>query len=132
MVTKGQEEIVLEDMNHTELVFLAKWLGIRASRAIPREGIIWAITNLTPMSRKRKSDEKKKDDKKNIKLKDDGLPDMMDTIESKQITLSTWLKQYWDRFEMQSNKRACPNCLGCSDIQALSCYELNKSQFGGR
>jgi len=101
----GDEDIDLEDLNHSELVLLAKWVGLtKASRAVPREVLIESILNFEPLPFDNPFNPMRKE-------------------------MSDWLKRWWDRLQMQAPKAECPNCDLCKDVQALECFEMNKGHF---
>lgn len=105
-MVKGEVEFDLNHLNHSELVALAWWIDIQASRAVPREMLIHAIENFVGIS-------------------------FADSVRVKGEKLSAWLGRYWEQIQMQAKKRVCPDCRLCRDAQVLECYELNKSKFGG-
>lgn len=92
--------IDLEDLNDTELVALAKWCGLPASRALPRERLIASLDAFTPV-------------------------DVEIPIDEKRKKLSTWLTRWWDMVRMQVPKKVCPDCNSCRDLQVLDCYTRN-------
>ena len=97
--------IDFDEMNHTELVELAHWVGMKNfSRAIPRELIINALQTLDPMN----------------------FPNPVDRMRG---SLKSWMIRYWDRIAMQVPKSECPNCELCNDFQAVECHTENKHQF---
>ena len=97
----------LDDLNHSELVLLCQWLGMKASRAVPRNALVSSILSLSPLA-------------------------YTDTVDGKRKILSEWLKRNWDCIRMQAQKKVCPNCYECRDLQVLECYRLNKKSLGGR
>ena len=102
MVIKTPDiQINLDDLNHSELVALAKWCGLEASRAHTRETIYHALYHFEPI-------------------------DVPDPINAFRYKMSSWLKRYWDRVKMQAPKKSCPDCFNCRDAQALECYGKNK------
>ena len=100
-------ECDLNEMNQSELVALCQWIGIKASRAWPREFLTRALENFETYE----------------------LPD---PIGERHTRMSTWLKKYWDRAQMQAKKKSCPNCEYCRDMQVLECYYANKKNIEGR
>jgi hypothetical protein len=106
-MVKGDVELNLNSLNHSELVTLARWLDIQASRAVPRDMLIHAIENFVGLN-------------------------FTDSIRVKGEKLSAWLGRYWEQIQMQARKKVCPNCHLCRDAQVLECYELNKKKFGGK
>ena len=105
-------EKILNSMNHSELVLMALWVGIKASRAFPREELIQAILKLEPFDMTPNADSEK-------------AP--MD----KQEILSGWLKRNWSRVQMSVPKRVCPSCFKCSTSQVLFCFERFRSRMYG-
>ena len=103
----GEVELDLNDLNHSELVAMARWMDMKASRGIPRDVLIHAIENLVGV-------------------------DYQDSVRVKGEKLSAWLNRYWEVFQLQVKKKVCPDCHLCRDAQVLECYELNKRKFGGR
>jgi hypothetical protein len=101
MVKTPDIEIDLDELNHSELVTLARWCGLEVSRAMPRIAIYDALYHFDPIVES-------------------------DPIDRLRYRLSRWLKRYWDRIRMQAKKKACPNCFNCRDLQALECYTQNR------
>ena len=96
----------LTAMNHTELVLLARWMGMQAvTRAVPRDVLIHAIQEFETI-------------------------EYRNPIDSYRRKLSGWLKRHWDRLQMQALKPSCPHCDRCNDMQALDCFLINKAKFG--
>ena len=91
----------LTDLNHSELVLLAKWCGLPASRAFTREMLIESIETYTPI-------------------------DLPVPLDDKRKATSEWMQRWWDKVRMQVPKKVCPNCHLCKDFQALDCYVLNE------
>jgi hypothetical protein len=107
MVHQPERPIDLTQLNHTELVALAQWVGIKeANRAWPRELLVYVLENFQTV----------------------GIEDPMDKFRNK---VKPWLKRYWDRVRMQMTKAVCPNCEHCRDFQVLECYYRNKSRIEG-
>lgn len=106
MPSSKTEEVTVDlaEMNHSELVLLARWLGMRVSRAIPRHVLVDALQEFKVI-------------------------DFRSPIDSYRKTLSTWLQRHWDRLQMQAPKDECPHCELCGDLQALDCFLLNRSRF---
>ncbi len=102
-----QLSVNLDKINHSELVALVQWIGVPASRAVPREVLIEALKSLQPFS-------------------------FYDPVEEKRQHLSEFLKRYWKKIQMQATKKACPNCHLCRDAQVLECFTLNKQNLGVR
>lgn len=99
--------IDLEELNHTELVLLLRWIGVRhATRAMPREMLIEALETVSPVE----------------------APNPVDV---RRKAMSEWLKLHWDRLQMQAPKAVCPNCYECGDLQALECFNNNITHLGG-
>ena len=94
----------LSAMNHTELVLLARWMGMKATRAIPRDVLVSAIAEFKTI-------------------------DFRNPIDSYRKTLSTWLTRHWKLVQMQMEKEVCPHCDQCCDMRALDCFLINKSNF---
>ena len=95
----------LSEMNHTELVMLARWIGLTGiTRAIPRTVLIRAISNFEQIEFKNPVDQYRK-------------------------MMSGWLRLHWKRLQMQAYSKVCPNCDRCSDMRALDCYLINRSQI---
>lgn len=94
-------EIDLDMLNHTELVLLAQWCGLPASRAMPRDVLVESLETFTPTEIPVPFDDKRKQ-------------------------LSEWQKRWWHVIRMQVPKKACPNCHLCRDIQVLDCYLHNE------
>jgi hypothetical protein len=91
----------LVELNHTELVLLAKWCGLPASRGIPREVLIESLETFKPI--------------------DVAIP-----FDEKRHTLSTWITRNWSIVRMQVPKKVCPKCNLCKDLQVLDCYTVNE------
>jgi len=96
--------IDLTALNHSELVVLAKWCGLPASRGISREALIESLETYNPTN----------------------LPI---PFSEKGKQLSEWIQRHWDNLRMQMPKKICPNCRLCSDLQVLDCYSRNERQF---
>ena len=97
--------IDFDEMNHSELVKLAHWVGMKnISRAMPREMIINMLQSLSPAE----------------------IPNPIDKMRS---AMKSWMRRYWGRLAMQVNKSECPNCELCDDFQAVECYSENQHQF---
>ena len=107
MVRLPEIHIDLNALNNSELVALCQWVEIKATRAWPRSLLIEALENFQPF-------------------------DLKDPIDEHREKLSSWLKRYWDRVQMQAAKKACPNCEMCRDLQVLECYALNRKYFDPR
>ena len=107
MVKQPNVTIDLREINHTELVALCHWVGIKASRGWPRVYLIWALENFEPIVYK-------------------------DPIDKLRESLSAWLQRYWDRIQMQAQKKVCPYCENCTDLQVLTCYMKNRKGIEGR
>lgn len=103
MVAIPAIRIDLAELNHTELVLLAKWCGLPASRGIVREVLIDSLEKLSPVETPIPFDEKRN-------------------------RLSTWIKRHWNTLRMQMPKRVCPKCDLCKDLQILDCYTINEAQ----
>ena len=108
MVRLPDVHINLIDLNHTELVLLARWCGLPASRGIPRELIMESLETFTPV-------------------------DVTIPFDDMRITVSTWLGRHYKKVAMQLAKNVCPNCIGnCGDLQVLDCYTMNETNITGR
>jgi hypothetical protein len=105
-MAKQSDSIDLEDMNHSELVLMMRWAGMRATRAIPREDLITALRNLSPVN-------------------------YSDSIETMRSKVNQWMVKYWPKLRMSVEKHVCPNCQECRDLQAYDCYYLNRKVMGG-
>ena len=103
MVKLPEGDFDITDLNHTELVQLANWNGLKASRAYPRERIIEALENYQPF--------------------EDGPFDHW------RVKLSKWLHRWWSIVRMQVPKKVCPRCDLCRDAQVLDCYMKNKTNI---
>lgn len=97
-------KIDLDKLNHSELVLLSNWSGMKVTRAVPRNLIIESLKNFEPLN----------------------LPDPIDTARSR---ISRWLNKHWDRVQMQAQKKVCPKCHLCRDLQVVECYSANKKYF---
>jgi len=105
MAKQSEVHIDLNDLNHSELVALARFNGFDyASRAWPREALIEALSAFED-------------------------PELNNPLDNKRERLSTWLKSKWAKIQMQAYKSACPECFLCRDSQVLQCYNKNKRHF---
>jgi hypothetical protein len=100
MVTVPNIQIDLDDLNHSELVTLASWCGLRANRGMPREVLYEHLQSFKPFK-----------------------PE--DPFDGARGAISSWLNRHWDRFRLQVAKKVCPNCEQCRDLQVLDCYMKN-------
>lgn len=91
-------------LNHTELVLLAQWCGLPASRGMPREVLVESLETFTPSELPIPFDEKRK-------------------------LMNEWLLRWWNNIRMQMPKKVCPNCHLCKDLQVLDCYSENEKQI---
>ena len=107
MVKQPDINIDLGELNQSELVKLCCWVGIQATRGWPREYLVWALENFQAI-------------------------DYEDPVDVKRRRLSTWLQRYWDRIQMQAQKKVCPRCFNCGDLQVLTCYMKNRKGIEGR
>jgi hypothetical protein len=108
VVRQPDIKIDLPELNHTELVTLCHWVGIKeASRGWTRELLIQALEQF------------------------ETYPDLKTSIDVKKKRLSSFLKLRWDQMQMQVDKRACPNCHLCRDLQVMECYRPNKLKIEG-
>ncbi len=96
--------IDLSELNHTELVLLAKWNGLPASRAIPRGVLERSLHEMEPV-------------------------DVPIPLDDRRKQMSEWLTRWWDVVSMQVAKKVCPHCFKCSDLQVLDCYLRNESNI---
>lgn len=94
----------LNELNHSELVVFASWLGLPAHRGINRELLLYSINNLTEVS-------------------------VPNPVAGMQSVLSKWLKTHWSRMQMQAPKSACPNCHLCGNAQVITCYRKNEKHL---
>lgn len=106
MVRQPDMEIDLNEVNHTELVRLCQWVGIPASRGIPREVLVHMLENFDNLE----------------------IPNPFDEARS---IVSQFLNRYWDRIRMQAQKKVCPDCFLCRDMQVLECFNMNKKSLKG-
>lgn len=104
MVRIPEVNIDLSELNHSELVLLARWNGLPASRAIPRGVLESELKTFVPAE----------------------VPIPLD---DKRKQMSEWLKRWWDVVRMQVAKKVCPKCSMCSDLQVLDCYTRNESNI---
>lgn len=107
MVKQPVMEIDLGRVNHSELTRLCQWVGIPASRGIPRGVLIQMLENFESL-------------------------DIANPIDEDRKVVSQFLHKYWDRIRMQAQKRVCPNCFLCQDIQVLECFNMNKKSLKGK
>jgi hypothetical protein len=94
----------LEQLNDSELVLLAKWNGLPASRGMPREMLIESLETFHPA-------------------------DVVVPLDDIRELMSKWLKIHWAQIRMQIKKKVCPECFKCRDIQVLSCYSKIESHI---
>ena len=104
MVTIPDIRIDLGDLNHSELVALANWCGLKANRGIPRAILYEHLQRLIPFAEE-------------------------DPFDNMREGISHWLKSYWDRFRLQVGKKVCPNCYKCRELQVLDCYMTNRENL---
>jgi hypothetical protein len=97
-------EVNFDELNHSELVLLANWNQLGATRANTREEIIQALEIMQPLNTPA-------------------------AFRDEAERLSAWINLHWNVFQMQVGKRVCPNCDQCSDLQNLECYRLNRSRL---
>jgi hypothetical protein len=100
-------EIDLSEVNHTELVRLCQWVGIPASRGIPREVLVQMLESFDNFE----------------------IPNPYD---SAREIVSQFLNRYWDRIRMQAQKKVCPDCSLCRDMQVQECFNMNERSLKGR
>lgn len=96
--------IDLSDLNHSELVLLARWCGLPASRAVSRELLVESLETFEPI-------------------------DIPMPLDDKRQEMAEWLNRWWDVVRMQVPKKVCPNCLLCKDLQVMDCYLRNESNI---
>lgn len=99
-----EESFDLDEVNHSELVEMAKWSGIKANKGWPRQVLIECIKSFND-------------------------PDIPNPMDAKRQKMEVFQKKYWDRIRMQAPKKVCPKCSECRDLQVLACYDLNRSYF---
>lgn len=107
MVKQPDITIDLNEINQSELVALCRWIGVKATRGWPREYLIWALENFYSV-------------------------EYDDPVDVHRHKLSGWLKRWWDRIQMQAQKKVCPRCENCGDLQVLHCYMKNRKGIEGR
>jgi len=107
MVKLPDITIDLNEINQSELVALCKWVGVPASRGWPRDLLIEALECFSPQD----------------------IPDPLDLYRDK---VSGLLNRYWERIKMQVQKKVCPNCENCRDLQVLACFNKNRHHIEGR
>ena len=102
----GKDVNIAVDMNHTELVQLAKFGGIPgASKAAPREVLVKALRTNTPIN-------------------------ISNPVDRFKARLSEWIKRWWSsKFRSQAIYPECPDCELCGDLRALDCFETNESEI---
>lgn len=98
MPKKLSELPPFEEMNHTELWQMAKRVGIwGASAAAPREALVEALQKLEHI-------------------------DMVEPLNLYRQRFSQWLRDNWDRLQMQMPTEHCPNCHLSSDMEMANCW----------
>lgn len=107
MVKQPDITIDLGELNQSELVELCQWVELKVSRGWPREYLVWVLENFEQIEHQ-------------------------DPVDDARVKLSKWLQRYWDRFQLQAQKKVCPRCFNCSDLQVLSCYTKNRKGIEGR
>lgn len=107
MVKLPEIHIDLDQLNDSELVRLCQWVGIEASRSWPRKLLVHTLENFE-------------------------ASDFEDPIDKYRYRLSEWLKMHWKRIRMQMDKKVCPDCYLCRDLQVLECYNDNRRKIEGR
>lgn len=95
----------LDALNHTELVQLANYNGLNASRAAPREVVIEHLRSFTPFEER--------------------------PFDWMRDAMHKWLVRWWSRLRMQVPKKVCPDCYMCRDAQILDCYSSNRANIEG-
>lgn len=89
---------VFEELNHTELWQMAKRIGIAgASPIATREELTRALDQLEHAE----------------------VPDPVDSFRD---AYSTWLRDNWDRVQMQMPREHCPDCHLSSDMEMADCW----------
>jgi hypothetical protein len=106
MAAKPGKEVSLHLMNQSELVTLANYNELNASRAIPQGQLIEMLQSLTPS-------------------RDPG------PFDKERYELSQYMIRHWDKFQMQVYKKVCPDCYKCRDLQVLEHYLANRVNIGG-
>jgi hypothetical protein len=102
MAKEQEQEVDLTDLNHSELVLLAQWNGLNASRAVPRDEILNALQTLQPLPYKQ-------------------------PFEEQRQKLSAWSKRWWKaKLRMQADRRVCPRCALCPGALVLLCFQRNQ------
>ena len=104
MVTTPDIHIELDELNHSELVALARWCGLNANRGISREVLYRHLKSFKPFG-----------------------PE--DPFDGAREALNSWLTRHWDRFRLQVAKKVCPACSQCRDLQVLDCYTKNSKHL---
>ena len=107
MVKQPDISIDLDELNQSELVMMCEWVGIKVSRGWPRAHLVEALENFQGTS-------------------------FADPVDVNREKLSAWLFRYWDRIQMQAQKKVCPSCFHCDDLQVLTCYSKNRKGIEGR
>jgi hypothetical protein len=103
MAKLPEKEYTLDSLNHSELVLLANFNGLNASRAAPREVLIDHLQTFTPFEER--------------------------PFDWMREALNTWLVRWWNRLRMQMPKKVCPDCYQCRDAQILDCYSRNRANL---
>ena len=97
-------------LNHTELVQIAKRIGILGvSKATARENVLWAIRKL-----------------EHVAVGEEPVPDPMDPTRHK---VKSWFERYWEKLRMQAPEEHCPDCFASNDVQVANCWLDNKHQI---
>lgn len=104
-MVEPDRDVTLDDLNDSELVALCNWMDIRASRAWPRKLLIWVLENFEPI-------------------------EVDQPLDDERGIMSEYLKLYWEKYRLQVDKKVCPNCSECRDLQIMSCYNKNKHRVG--
>jgi hypothetical protein len=100
-------DVGLDELNNTELVTLCHWVGIPASRAYPRELLLHMLEELEPVP-------------------------LDNPIQPDREALQKFLQMHWPRYQMMAEKKVCPRCDECRDIQITLCYLRNRHHLKGR
>lgn len=107
MAKYGDVNLDLNEVNNSELVALCRWVGVpAATRAWPREVLLDTLQSFNP-------------------------PGVKQSFSGPRESMSKWLRRYWSRIQMQVQKKVCPDCHLCGEVQFLACYVRNRKHFQG-
>ncbi len=102
-------EMPWDELNHTELVWLATYNGIPdVSRGVPRDDIIRALREVRT------------------------IPGAKDPFKRRKGRLSSWLKKWWDKIGLEQQNppaKHCPECVLCPDAKIAWCWMHNHEQI---